>query len=85
VHLAWLKHPVVGDEVYGAGRDKTVAQPAIRSAIGKLNRQFLHAGRLAFQHPRTDERLVFTAKLPSELQNLLNLIREDAGLSPREY
>jgi 23S rRNA pseudouridine1911/1915/1917 synthase len=75
VHLGWIKHPVVGDEVYGGGRDKTVTDPVIRSAIGKLQRQFLHAERLAFRHPRTREKLRFTAPLPAELTQLLDLIR----------
>lgn len=85
VHLAWLKHPVVGDGVYGAGRDKTVADPAVRSAIGKLGRQFLHAARLGFRHPKTNEHLVFSAPLAAELQKLLDLIRGAAGLPGREY
>jgi 23S rRNA pseudouridine1911/1915/1917 synthase len=76
VHLAWLKHPVVGDEVYGGGRDKTVTDPQIRSAIAKLNRQFLHAHELGFRHPRTQQDLRFTAPLPVELLQLLGLIRE---------
>ena len=75
VHLAWLKHPVVGDEVYGSGRDKTVTDAKLRGAIGKLNRQFLHSEQLGFRHPGTREQLKFTAPLPAELQNLLHLIR----------
>jgi len=75
VHFAWLKHPVVGDEVYGAGRDKTVSDPVIRSAIGKLRRQFLHSEWLGFRHPKTGQPLQFSAALPSELQQLLDLIR----------
>jgi 23S rRNA pseudouridine1911/1915/1917 synthase len=75
VHLAWIKHPVVGDETYGSGRDNTVADPMIRSQIGKLGRQFLHAEKLGFSHPSTGERLNFTSTLPTELQKLLNAIR----------
>lgn len=75
VHLAWIKHPVVGDETYGSGRDKTVADPKIRSQIAKLGRQFLHAEKLGFSHPRSGERLHFTSPLPNDLQQLLNAIR----------
>jgi 23S rRNA pseudouridine1911/1915/1917 synthase len=75
VHLSWLKHPVVGDEVYGGGRDKTVQETRVRAAIGKLNRQFLHAERLGFRHPKTSEQLHFFAALPTELQKVLDLIR----------
>jgi 23S rRNA pseudouridine1911/1915/1917 synthase len=74
VHLAWLKHPVVGDEVYGAGRDKTVINPVVRSRIAKLGRQFLHAEQLGFCHPRTDQKMRFTSPLPKELQALLDEI-----------
>src|SRR5262249_46810069 len=75
VHLSWLKHPVVGDEVYGGGRDKTIASPEIRSAVSKLNRQFLHAAALGFKHPGTREEMKFNAEAPAELQVLLDLIR----------
>jgi 23S rRNA pseudouridine1911/1915/1917 synthase len=79
VHLAWSKHPVVGDEVYGAGRDKTVSDPSIRASISKLHRQFLHAERLGFRHPRTNEQLLFRSALPSDLQQLLDLICAQAN------
>jgi 23S rRNA pseudouridine1911/1915/1917 synthase len=72
VHLQWLKHPVVGDAVYGDGRDNTVMDVQLRSRINSLGRQFLHAERLGFQHPRTGEALSFTSSLPLELMNLLD-------------
>jgi 23S rRNA pseudouridine1911/1915/1917 synthase len=72
VHLQWLKHPVVGDAVYGDGRDNTVMDVRLRSMIASLNRQFLHAEQLGFHHPRTGERLSFTAPLPLELAHLLD-------------
>ncbi|HJZ83356.1 MAG TPA: RluA family pseudouridine synthase [Pyrinomonadaceae bacterium] len=76
VHLAWLKHPVVADEVYGGGRDNTVSDPQIRRAIGKLQRQFLHSYELGFRHPETGEELRFNAPLPNELLQLLEMIRD---------
>ncbi len=72
VHLQWLKHPVVGDAVYGDGRDKTVQDVQVRARINALKRQFLHAEQLAFRHPRTDELLRFTSKLPDDLAKLLD-------------
>jgi len=71
VHLAWMKHPVVGDETYGGGRDKTLPDPALRARVSALGRQFLHAERLGFHHPRTGEWLGFTAPLPPELSDFL--------------
>jgi 23S rRNA pseudouridine1911/1915/1917 synthase len=76
VHLAWLKHPVVGDEVYGGGRDNTVRDVALRNQIRKLGRQFLHAERLAFTHPKTEERMRFDSPLPQELTELLELVQK---------
>jgi 23S rRNA pseudouridine1911/1915/1917 synthase len=71
VHLAWLKHPVVGDETYGGGRDNTVLDARIRIRIKSLGRQFLHAEKLSFTHPTTGKRMEFVADLPEELSSLL--------------
>ena len=81
VHLAWIKHPVVGDEVYGAGRDKTIQNVNLRARIRKLGRHFLHAEQLGFNHPKTGVPMRFTAPLPLELSSLIaELDREDRGL-----
>lgn len=74
VHLAHINHPVVGDATYNAGRDKTVADLEIRQAIANLNRFFLHAEKLSFTHPKTEERLNFVLPLPPELTNFLELL-----------
>jgi 23S rRNA pseudouridine1911/1915/1917 synthase len=74
VHCAYINHPVVGDETYNAGRDKSVADVRIRQAIQKLDRFFLHAHKLYFTHPQTKEYLKFTAPLPHELTEFLYLL-----------
>lgn len=61
VHLAWLKCPVVGDTVYGRKKN----------ALG-LKRQFLHAWRLRFQHPRSGEMIQLEAPLDPDLQVVLD-------------
>ena len=61
VHLAAIDLPVVGDTVYG------VPEPA-------LGRQFLHAARLAFPHPFTDERVDVSSPLPEALERYLDLL-----------
>jgi 23S rRNA pseudouridine1911/1915/1917 synthase len=71
VHLAWLKHPVVGDETYGAGRDNTIHDPQLRARIRNLKRHFLHAEKLGFTHPATKEFMKFESPLPPELSELL--------------
>jgi 23S rRNA pseudouridine1911/1915/1917 synthase len=65
VHLAAIDLPVSGDPVYGVGED-----------LG-LERQFLHAARLAFPHPRTGELVECESPLPPDLQAAL----EEARLS----
>ncbi|MGB7925917.1 MAG: RluA family pseudouridine synthase [Pyrinomonadaceae bacterium] len=74
VHMAWLKHGVVGDETYNGGRDKTVPDARVRKAIQSLGRLFLHAERLGFRHPRTGEPLRFTAPLPASLASFLTVL-----------
>ncbi|HET6976880.1 MAG TPA: RluA family pseudouridine synthase [Pyrinomonadaceae bacterium] len=71
VHLAWLKHPVVGDETYGSGRDNTIQDARLRARVRSLNRQFLHAEKLGFTHPKTGEWVKFESSLPEELAGLL--------------
>ncbi|MBD0371590.1 MAG: RluA family pseudouridine synthase [Pyrinomonadaceae bacterium] len=71
VHLAWIKHPVVGDETYGGGRDKTAQDARLRARINALGRQFLHAETLGFHHPRSGEWMRFDAPLPAELADFL--------------
>ena len=71
VHLAWLKHPVVGDETYGAGRDNTIQDARLRARIRNLDRHFLHAEKLGFTHPETREFVKFESPLPQELSMLL--------------
>ncbi len=74
VHLAWQKHPVVGDETYGGGRDNTIQNAKLRAHVRNLGRHFLHAGRLAFTHPETRKRVDFYSPLPAELSSLLSEI-----------
>ncbi len=75
VHLASINHPIVGDGVYNEGRDNTIADHDIKRAVESVNRFFLHAAKLVFTHPETNERLEFEAPLPEELTNLLAKIK----------
>ncbi len=65
VHLASIKHPIVGDTLYGRRRE-----PA-------LSRQFLHAERLAFKHPRSGKRLELEAPLAEDLEQALKELATD--------
>jgi len=74
IHLAHIKHPVVADSTYDAGRGNSIKSARLRAAIARLDRPFLHAARLGFAHPATGERMEFTAPLPSELRDFLDLV-----------
>ena len=70
VHLAHLGHPVVGDDTYGARWERGMsgsAQSWSRALARRVPRQFLHAWRLAFAHPRSGEEMRFEAPLPDDL------------------
>ena len=79
VHLAHLRHPLVGDPVYGgrlmlpSGIDDALAR-----TLHDFRRQALHARRLAFNHPVSGEPLEFDAPLPADLQRLIDQLRTDA-------
>lgn len=70
VHLAFIGHPVVGDQVYGSRTASRLAEQ-----IG-LERQFLHASRLAFDLPSTGEHRTFEAPVPSDLHHALERLRQ---------
>jgi 23S rRNA pseudouridine1911/1915/1917 synthase len=75
VHLSAIGHPIVGDALYGGVRRRV--PPPLR-AVTKLTRPFLHAERLAFTHPRTAERMEFSAPLPADLEAVVAaLVPED--------
>jgi 23S rRNA pseudouridine1911/1915/1917 synthase len=77
VHLASIGHPLLGDDVYGAGFKTKAAhlQPDARSALEALGRQALHAYLLGFEHPSQGKDLEFRSELPDDLLRL----RHDLG------
>ncbi len=72
VHLQALGHPVVGDTLYGAPH-----QVGPASAPLSLDRNFLHAARLVFTHPKVRKELTIESKLPAQLEQFLSAIRAD--------
>jgi len=65
VHMKYIGHPLVGDPMYGPGKNKTKF----------IEGQALHAESLGFEHPRTGEWLQFAAPLPADMQDLLAVLR----------
>ncbi|HET7690348.1 MAG TPA: RluA family pseudouridine synthase [Nocardioidaceae bacterium] len=68
VHMSALKHPCVGDLTYGA-------DPVLASRVG-LERQWLHAVRLGFEHPDSGEFVEYESDYPDDLQSALDVIRD---------
>ncbi|NHI16655.1 RluA family pseudouridine synthase [Microbacterium excoecariae] len=68
VHMAAHRHPCVGDPLYGS-------DPTLAERLG-LTRQWLHAHRLAFEHPATGERVEFVSPYPADLAHALELLRD---------
>jgi len=66
VHMAHIKHPVVGDPAYGKGRVKKGWK-----TLSTFPRQALHAVELQFVHPRTGKLRKFTSKLPHDMTALI--------------
>lgn len=68
VHLSYLGHPIVGDDMYG-GRTLELSDGS------QMDKQALHAALLAIEHPMTGESLVMVAPVRSEIRSLIDKLR----------
>lgn len=68
VHFAHFRHPLVGDPLYGS-------DPKLAQALG-LDRQWLHAKNLAFEHPISGEWVEFSSEYPKDLELALDRLRD---------
>jgi 23S rRNA pseudouridine1911/1915/1917 synthase len=75
VHFSALGCPVVGDTLYGAPRQEKAGQ----TLMPPLGRNFLHAARIGFEHPRTGARVDVRAALPKELVDYLHALGAALG------
>ncbi len=83
VHFSALGHPVVGDTLYGAPRVPRIGQKKIgEKTAPALERNFLHAARIKFQHPTTGKEIEVRAPLPNELAEYLRELAFISG-APR--
>jgi|HubBroStandDraft_1064217.scaffolds.fasta_scaffold222386_2 23S rRNA pseudouridine1911/1915/1917 synthase len=76
VHMAWLGYPIVGDKIYGP--DESLYLQFIENGVTNemldkllLPRHALHAERVTFRHPTTQERATFAAQLPEDMQTFI--------------
>ncbi len=79
VHLSHIKHPILGDPVYGGRRRRGIGSSArTKSALDRIlkimKRHALHASELAFEHPTTGNRIEFKTALPDDMQQVLEIL-----------
>lgn len=85
VHMAYIKHPVVGDPLYGrAANAKARNRDMARKSELSLDRQFLHSYRLRFTHPVTDEEMSFADDPADDLRAVLEGL-EERSMGRTEY
>jgi 23S rRNA pseudouridine1911/1915/1917 synthase len=78
VHMAYIRHPLVGDPVYrGRLRMPAGAGEALRQALHAFRRQALHASRLGLTHPRTGEWMEWEVPMADDLAMLIETLRND--------
>jgi 23S rRNA pseudouridine1911/1915/1917 synthase len=78
VHFSAIKHPVVGDTLYGAASQLRLG----KTTLAPLERNFLHAAKLGFAQPRTGEWIEVRAALPRELREFVASLCDASGESP---
>lgn len=83
VHMAYIKHPLVGDQAYGGRmRLPKAATPALVETLRGFNRQALHAAQLSLFHPVTEEWMTWQAPIPQDMVDLIKAIRLDTQQHP---
>ena len=83
VHMTHVNHPLFGDPYYGGRNSKIITLNMRNRALaarllGILNRQALHARRLIFKHPMTQETLDLKAPMHADFEQVLSILREES-------
>ncbi len=78
VHMAHVRHPIVGDLSYGNLRLPKGATTELIEALRGFRRQALHAEKLEFTHPASGETMAIEAERPADMEALIATVREDS-------
>ncbi len=85
VHMAYINHPLIGDQQYGTnGRMIRSASPEFSRYLANFPRQALHAVKLGLRHPTTGEEMIFESPVPADMMDLLAQLRKDNDAHPDE-
>jgi 23S rRNA pseudouridine1911/1915/1917 synthase len=84
VHLAAAGLPVVGDPVYGRPRYDRVKDATLKKKLQEFPRQALHAERVAFRHPATNEPMEIVSSIPLDMKQLIGAIEGADALRPEK-
>jgi 23S rRNA pseudouridine1911/1915/1917 synthase len=80
VHMAHVKHPLIGDPLYGGSfKLPKGATPELAEALRGFKRQALHAEKLVFVHPVSGESISTESPLPADMQALIAVLRADTA------
>ncbi|MEW4983281.1 MAG: 23S rRNA pseudouridine(1911/1915/1917) synthase RluD [Cycloclasticus sp.] len=78
VHMSHIKHPIVGDQVYG-GRYRALANASelLTETLRNFKRQALHAARLGVVHPVSGEEVAWECEMPADMANLVDVLAQE--------
>jgi 23S rRNA pseudouridine1911/1915/1917 synthase len=79
VHLSAIKHPVVGDQVYGKRTPPSNLTKPLADEIKKIKNQCLHAMTLGFVHPGKEKYMEFSAPYPDQMEGLIRLLESECS------
>jgi 23S rRNA pseudouridine1911/1915/1917 synthase len=80
VHMAHVRHPLVGDPVYSRLANPRGATVDLSEMLRGFRRQALHAEKLAFAHPASGETITVEAAAPADMQSLIAALRADSAM-----
>jgi len=79
VHMAYIRHPLIGDQVYGQRlRIPKDSSEQMSNMLRGFKRQALHAAKLGLEHPSTGEQMEWEVPLPDDMSRLLEVLKADA-------
>jgi 23S rRNA pseudouridine1911/1915/1917 synthase len=84
VHMAYVRHPIVGDPLYGGSfRLPKAATEDLVARLQGFKRQALHAEKLSFRHPASGEMVTVESPMPEDMQGLVLDLRNDTAAAKK--